>query len=146
MAKVRRWADVAAFKVAGNLDVGDEEEVEHSAVNAGDFVSGRSARKTRLWRPGVPDCPTLTPAGTVIDRPDGKLKTPSTAISRSRAAVLPYRLAAPDANEAVSIQSYREFFGYSAPRVGAGAWRGLPPQTGEWRLTTRLPGMMAVPV
>ena len=57
-----------------------------------------------------------------------------------------YRLAAPDANEAVSIQSYREFFGYSAPRVGAGAWRGLPPQTGEWRLTTRLPGMMAVPV
>ena len=94
MAKVRRWADVAAFKVAGNLDVGDEEEVEHSAVNAGDFVSGRSARKTRLWRPGVPDCPTLTPAGTVIDRPDGKLKTPCTAISRSRAAVLPYRLAA----------------------------------------------------
>ena len=33
MAKVRRWADVAAFKVAGNLDAGDEEEAEHSAVN-----------------------------------------------------------------------------------------------------------------
>ena len=44
--------------------------------------------------PSDVDCPTLTPADTVIDRPDGKLKTPSTAISRSRAAVLPYRLAA----------------------------------------------------